>query len=459
MRTAPRDPMRTAMTPAAPPSPSTLRRPRAALALLALLACGVPSTSCSRADAGKGGPALPALPSLQLKPLLDELKQLAARAPAPREEQLHEANELAEIAVQLVDADERTAARAEKALLEHPAAVAALDAFLVHEQPPVRRRAAWLLGRTGQPIAIFPLLFRLKYETDAETVYWIAWSLFVHGNDHGIGWLLAGMDVEATAQAAGTVAIEVCRALSLPLAEQPTYDELRAHLRPIDERWRATGIGSHPEAKAPARVDVDALCARHLITTEGGTAVGSSTPGAVGMIPLRPIDEARYVLTRTGQLALPLLERTLQAAEPYLRTMALQVLTQIGQPARGTAQSILPLLADPLTGTYAIDALGLIGATDAVPHLRPRLDAIETEVRARAAHALGLLGDEGAKPRLQAIVADETEVVDVRVQAAFALACLGDPAGETYLAARERQQDYDPTILLKLRERLQARRH
>lgn len=415
--------------------------PARLLATLVLLGGGTLFPACSRQEAATQ--SLPPLPKLELAPQLDALKRLAASRPAADAAELRAATEFAELAVGLVETDERTTLRAERALLEHPAVLAALAPLLAHEQPAVRTRAAWLLGRSGQPLAQFPLLLRLKDETDATTVYWIAEALLRCGNDTGLDWLLAGMQHDATAEAAGLVAIEVCRALDLPLAEQPTYAELQDHLRPLAEHWRRTGIGRRRGVPPPDPAAVDAIVAAHLIATEG--------------TQLRPVDEARFVLTRSGRLALPLLQRVLSAAEPYLRTMALQVLAGIGPPAHEAADAVLPLLGDPLTASYAIRTLGEIGAGMAAKHLRARLTVPDSELRAAAAAALGLLRDQQALPPLRSLLAADGEPADVRVQAAFAVLCFGrDQAAEDYLLERQRQGDYHAPTLQRLRERLAA---
>jgi HEAT repeat protein len=190
---------------------------------------------------------------------------------------------------------------------------------------------------------------------------------------------------------------------------------------------------------------VRARLAIHLATTEGTL--------------LRPVDDARFVITRAGTLALPLLTQALTASEPYLRTMSLQVLTELGPCARSTGAAVLPLLGDPLTASYAMRALGEMGAAEAVPHLRARLGVVDLELRAEAAQALGLLRDEASRPELARLLGDPNAAADLRVSAAFGLCCLGpDTAAEAYLAEREAKADYHAPTLARLRERLAALR-
>jgi hypothetical protein len=300
-----------------------------------------------------------------------------------------------------------------------------------------------LCGRSGRTALQLALLLRLKYELDPETVLWVADALQKLGNDTGLGWLDGAMEREATAQQAGLMAIEICRERSVPLPDAPTYLQLQTALRDLLAAWRKTGVGGRPGVAPPPLDQVEPRFAAHLATTEGTL--------------LRPVDDARYVITRSGKLPLPLLQATLQAEEPYLRTIALQILAELGPCAREAGPAVLPLLGDPLTGSYAIRTLGEIGATEAIPHLRARLTAADTELRAAATMALGVLGDKDSGKALALVLAHGGESLDVRVGAAFGLLCLGpDAAAEAFLAEREQKGDYHAPTLARLRERLKS---
>jgi hypothetical protein len=420
-----------------------MKRSLPSLALLAY--CGIWLLSVPACSGPKppAEPAMPALPPLQLQEFLPVLEALAAKLPQPTEAEQRELKELGDIALQLVDADPRTAGRAERTLLEHPRASFVLEPALQHTEIATRRRAAWLCGQSGQSILQLPLLLRLKYELDPEAVLWVADALQRLGNDSGLAWLDAAMNQEATAQQAGTMAIEICRERNVTLAEAPTYAQLQEALRKLTADWLRTGAGSRPGVKEPAADELEPRFAIHLATTQSTL--------------LRPIDDARYVITRSGKLPLPLLQRTLHADEPYLRTMALQVLAELGPCALPTGDAVLPLLADPLTSSYAVRTLGEAGYEAAVPHLRARLQSPDTELRAASTQALGLLHDTQSAPLLRKILQDGTEILDVRVGAAFGLLCLGaDPEAEAFFAARETKGDYHAPTLSRLRARLLA---
>ena len=341
-------------------------------------------------------------------------------------------------------ADARTTTRAERSLLEHADAWFVLEPAMLHEQIAVRRRAAWLCGRSGQTVLQLPLLLRLKYELDPETVVWVADALLRLGNDTGLAWLDAAIGAEATAQRAGQLAVEALRARGAALADEPTWADVQQALRERTAKWLATGEPSLPDVPKPEPVQLAARLATHLATTQG--------------TQLRPVDDARYVLKRAGRLGLPMLAEALGASEHYLRTMALQVLADLGPTAHSTVDAVLPLLGDPFTASYAVRALGEIGGDKALQQLREALDTSDSELRAAAAQALGLLGDRTSIPALQARLRDAQETMDVRVGAAFGLRCFGaDAEAEAYLTEREAKKDYHEPMLVRLRERLAAR--
>jgi HEAT repeat protein len=413
------------------------RRASWLLALAAALAAACSGDKAAAPDAG------PQLPPLRLQPRIDQLKATAAGRTAPTAAEQKELRDLGDIALQLVESDERTLMLSTRSLTEHPSAWWILEPALVHDRAEVRQRAAWLCGQSRQTVLQLPLLLRLKYELDPPTVVWVADALARLGNDTGLAWLDAAIGAEATMQAAGASAIEALKARGVPLAEQPTWDEVRQALRQQHAAWLQRGTTALPDAPAPEPTQLAARLAQHLATTEG--------------TQLRPVDDAKYVMRRAGVLAVPLLVQTVDASEPYLRTMALQVLADLGPVAKPATPAILPLLADPLTGSYAVRTLGLCGASEALPFLRPMLLGSDLELRTAAAQALGLMRDEPSRKGLQARLADAAESMDVRVAAAFGLCCFGGEAeAAAYLAEREAKKDYHEQTLARLREQLAA---
>ncbi|MCB9877238.1 MAG: HEAT repeat domain-containing protein [Planctomycetes bacterium] len=433
---------------------------------LAVAALGLTFAGCG-ADAKDTGPKAPPLPPLQLRPMVPELQAILDAWPQPDEATQRELRDYADVALQLVEADPRTAGRATQDLLENPAAWFVLEPALFHEQLAVRQRAAWLIGQSKQTVLQLPLLLRLKYEPEPEVLVWIADAVQQLGNDTGLIWLdvlITGRPSarestspalytlqnceqsrrDAIVQQAGTMAIAALQARSVEVPATPSWDDLHRLLTEKGKAWQERGVSDLPDVPAPAPEQLEWRIAAQLLTTQSPQ--------------LRPIDDARWILNRLGVPGVPMLVRALVADERYLRTMPLQVLAELGHSAAAAAPAVLPLLADPLTQSYAVRALGEIGATEALPHLRPMLTDRDTELRCASAQAVGLLGDESSRAELQRLMNDQNEVMDVRVDAAFGLLCLGPAAAaRAFLDERATKKDYHDAMLTQLEERLAER--
>lgn len=399
---------------------------------------------CTQDAAANPDPERPTLPKLVLRPMLEELQTLAATQKAPAAKIQKELRDYADIVLRLVRADARTESMVERSLLAHNDAWFVLEPALAHDDAAVRQRAAWLCGQSGQTVLQIPLLLRLKYELDPATVLWVADALGKLGNDSGLLHFGYAFRRKQTANQAGQMAMQALTARGVHVPNEPSWDALTTLLTEQSDRWRKTGRSGLKTVAAPAEQQFTARLAHQLQTPEG--------------TQLRPVDDARFILTRLGALGVPMVSRVLQAQEHYLRSMPLQVLTELSSAASSATDAIVPLLGDPLTCMYAVRALGELGATETLPHLRPLLGSRDTELRAQATQALGLLGDMQSRTALEERLQDANETMDVRVGAAFGLLCLGDhAAAAAYLAEREANQDYHEPTLTRLRERLSSR--
>lgn len=395
--------------------------------------------ACGGGDEPKQAP-MPQLPQLRLVETITSLKETAKQGPAPAPENVQkELRDYAEIVLQITPTDERTTARAERALAENEYAGEILVPFLKHEDAGVRSRAAYWIGKSGRSILQFALVLRQKDELDAETRLWLADAAHRLGNDSGLVLLDRAIDVPATQQRAGELAMALLKEDGEQLPEAPTWQDLQKALRTRIAAWDHTGTGCRDGVTPPDPGHVAAICAAHLAITES--------------FLLRPIDEAKYVLKRAGRLGLPTVERGLSASEPYLRSVTIDIATALGPVARGLGPSLLPLVGDPLTSSSAMRALGAVGYEEALPHLRARLDSVDTETRTAAAEALGLVGDTTMAERLRAAMKDEGESMDVRVKAAFALRCFGpEAAADAFLAERGAKGDFHAPALRLLHD-------
>ncbi|MBK8975713.1 MAG: HEAT repeat domain-containing protein [Planctomycetes bacterium] len=423
---------------AAPGPAPVVRRRGLARALAGVLgACVLGGCSPEAPPAGSGAsqhPSAPQVPPLAVAPAMPRLLQMVDAAPSgPSEERRAELKDLLEAAFVPGLAAARTQALAQRSLAEDADALSAFELGLVHENPTVRAQCAWHLGQRGGPADLPLLLKRLRYESDRVTKCWVVGALHDLGNYGGLDDLLelmAAPDSSATAYELGG---RILSELGRHPGEQLTYAGARLLIDRIAREWHRDGYVLRPAATGDASSDGQAaadpqpprepaldeldprLCARaaRMLADMQG-------------FQLRPVDDARFVLSRMGVLALPFLRIALRAEEDYLHAHALEVLIHLGRPGRPLTELVLPYLGLQPTESVAMRALGEIGAEQALPYLLAMLADDSIERRASAAGALGPLGLPAAIAPLRDRLQDPAEQVDVRVQAAWSLALL-DP--------------------------------
>lgn len=385
---------------------------------------------------------VPELPQLHLVPRTQELEHIRGQGPEPPgQERMDSLRDLMETAFVPGAVSQHLAEMAKASLPQEEGAFWILEEGLEHEDPVVRSNAAYQLGQMGSHASLLPLLLRLKYEQDPAVSSWLAGALAELGNHAGLPFLSAAMRRADTAQSAGLIAIDILQRAGRDPGEEPTYDELIAGMEQLHAEWLETGVaGEVPEPDALAR----ARFAYHLLN--------------LMEFQLRPVDNARFVLARSGTLAVPFLHMTVNAEEDYLRIHSLEVVVQLGRIAQPLAPDILPLLGDSLCAPTAVQALGAVGAVEALPHLLAILRDGGPELRIAVAGALGPLGAPESVPILAPLVADENESMDLRVNAAFSLGLLEDGgAGRDFLEKCRDEGLYHESTLAELLDKLDQR--
>ena len=393
-------------------------------------------------------PPTPQLPPLELRDVEIELRGLVARTPPPpSENQLGELRALLEAAFLPGAADARLAARAQANLLEHEDVRWILEEGLRHEAAEVRNHAAFQLGQLGAEKAgasVVPLLLRLKYERDPTCTIWVADALARLQNHAGLAALASVLadgprgPAPDTRRQAGEIAITILERSGAAPGERPSYAELERSLAQLTRSWQRSGRA----ATEPVLPD---------ILTQGRIA---EQVLALREFQLRPVDDARFVLARLGELAFPALQLTTRARNNYLRNHGLEVLRDLGPCAAALTVEILPLLGDDISAPYAVQALGALGDRRAVPHLVALLGDPNLDLRTAACGALGPIGATAAIPPLRRVLRGAKATLDERVYAAFSLALLeGGGEGLAYLQQRLVAQDYHAPTLRELVDR------
>ncbi len=308
------------------------------------------------------------------------------------------------------DASRGAAARL-LAALDAPEAAEPLLATVEGDAPAwLKASCAWQLGETTQDWVLPRLLLRLKYETDPQTVVWIARTLAVFDCYAGLDGLasLAASDDEALRAEAGGVLAEL-----LERSGTPDVAALRT-------AWWRGEAGAPPAGAEPGL--------RRQLETWRCIA-------ALREWQLRGVDDARFVLARLGPWTAERLGLALTDEDGYVRIHAGQCLERMGPRGRVAAPALVAALDDPHQAAQAAAALGSVAAraaehepalaARALAALAPRTGAEHPmDVRLAAARALGFVGDDGARPALVALVASD-EPVELRAAAAEGLVRLG----------------------------------
>jgi HEAT repeat protein len=246
---------------------------------------------------------------------------------------------------------------------------------------------AWL--RDQAPAEILPrLCLRLKYEKDGWSAIAIAHALLLRGNGAGLDALVTIL--EGTPE---TAAAEQIRAYAAELIG----------LLPIEDDWLpGQGFESDWQRLLAARLSWNHK--RQLADQEEPPAQLSLALRAElwRMIarfqsqPLRPVDDARFVLTRQRGAVVPMLLQAAHDPDRYVREHALQTLAWIGNAVGHWSlahdfdylEELLPVLADPLSRTRGLEALGAAGLPTAAASLWPWLKNGNLEERSAAADAM-----------------------------------------------------------------------
>ena len=124
-----------------------------------------------------------------------------------------------------------------------------------------------------------------------------------------------------------------------------------------------------------------------------------------------------------GRAAVAPLLRALTEPDRWSTIRIADVLSDMGREAVAEIQGAFPSLSGPAR-IAALDILGRIHAVESVGWLLDRLGDPDRDVRARAAHALGVIGAPDAGPALRATLTDPEW--PVRAMAAKALGRTGD---------------------------------
>ncbi len=338
---------------------------------------------CARGGHGTASSSRPLPPPPPHRAVIDEHLSAAKGHGLPN----CSAEEAAEVG-ELLDATQvgghlGAMARRDLASREDPELCAALLTLLeTHGTPTSRREQAYaLLRKRALPAAVPRLILRLKYEKDWSANATLAATLLRFGNGAGLIALhnvLATESAPAAARSAAAAVLPELPGASTDMGFPALWQQLlsvegtwnRNHLLP---GWKAEQGG--PELEA----EVWRMIAR------------------LRSQPLRPVDDARYVLSRMrcGVVVPALLEAGFDT-DPYAREHAFQTLGWIGYPVGRWArrsgfpylERLRPALGDPVIRLRVLEALAAAGNDEAALLALPWLERGNRDETTEAANTL-----------------------------------------------------------------------
>jgi HEAT repeat protein len=288
----------------------------------------------------------------------------------------------------------------------------ALAGALDHDRPDVRRAALLALADHGDARAIALLaegLFEVPFELD-------------------------GIDSEVASALAKIPDPEAARVL-IPALDSEDWD-----LEGITEAIRGMdGVAVGPLVAAFHEVDWEF---QQTIASVLGSMGAPAIPEVVPLLQTDLRGLAAQVLTTIGELAVQPVAERLEAGSTDERAAALAALGGIG--SRAAVDQIGPVFrSDPQLTDAAGSALSEVGEA-AVPTLIEALGHERTDVRRRAANALGEIGDPRALGPLDTVLDDPD--AGVRMYALITLGDIGEPSAQTSVQKRVD----DPDVVVRL---------
>ncbi|MAE45803.1 MAG: hypothetical protein CMJ86_02830 [Planctomycetes bacterium] len=294
-------------------------------------------------------------------------------------------------------------------LAQEPSGAAAserlLDLTTTATEPWLRAHAAWRLGTSHSDHVLPRLVLRLNYESDPEAFLWVASSLARGGCLAGLGGL---MDLASRGDERATRAQAEITWIEEQLADSAAK---------LLQRWSSSEASALPLA-APSEAQLSEIWS--LVQDLSGDTFA-----------LRPVDDARYILSHLGPWCARELAAALWDTDPYVRLHVAQVLERMGPRARETEMALVVALTEVQVAPAVAEALGSVGSPRS---LKPLLAASQAdqphELRVAAVRGLGDLGLPGALDTIQELFRElkdpsQEHLQDLRLASAKALVQLG----------------------------------
>lgn len=282
----------------------------------------------------------------------------------------------------------------------------------------VRAHCAWRLGDGTQDWVVPRLILHLRYETDHETVAWIARTLAHFGNFSGLDALYV---IWRTGRSQPVIDL-AAKTLS-ELASKHGFADSDALLL----AWN--------QGDPDGRLKVTPYSAMHR--REAWRLIAGFSEWQ-----LRGVDDARFTLSRETREVTPLLAQALVDENRYVRTHSAQTLERLGPRALAAGPALVEALRDPEIASQVAETLGAIGFVAAESELIALLGADHTlDLRTSAARALGRLRRPSSAAALERWTGEDV-ALDLRIAAGCArVRCSPDDAPRGLLDVLAKQLD------------------
>lgn len=403
-----------ACTPSAPPAPPPYVLEAVVARETAALEAELAAHSAAAATSQPAAEASPVLTRAEVRDLLgavtgaegklrlaalDDLKALGSRVTPALRDELYATDDEPNARAAAVEALAAIATRTDDQAL--PAAEALLERLdrarrEVDPEPWLRAHCAWRFPLAEHDWARERLLLALKYETDYETVIWLARGL------------------ESTGSLAGVVGLDV-----IARGPQP---ERAAEATAVLQAWAdARGLAGPGELLAAYHAGAFVATDEARPPSPRARLATWRRIGALAEWQLRGVDDARFVLVQSGPSVVEALARALNDENRYIRVHSAQVLERMGPRAKGAADELIDALRERELGPQAARALAKLGDSRAASALCAAIAPDRRfELRVAAARALAELGATGCESTLTPLLSPETPA-DLRAAAAAAL--------------------------------------
>ncbi len=262
----------------------------------------------------------------------------------------------------------------------------AIQGFLQHEDPAVRRRAALASGRIGDPLAIPRLVERLK-DPEAEVRRAVAFALGLIGNAEGVPALLAALDDQDAATRGR--ASEALGRIGQPSTGPAIAAAFRKALPPgggAPLRIRGDDPGRADDPWVELRLHLVALARlKDAASLVAAILDSNSTPLVDWWVSV-------WAATRVADSRLaPILRAATTAEDPYIRSLAARGLGALKDESQLGALRKLVDDRDPAVAREALRAVAAIGAAEGAALAAAHLDSPNLALRREALLALAAL--------------------------------------------------------------------